>query len=79
MRFFSNCKTPTELVKLLKGCKAKFPAAQSSAKGMKDLPGLGLMGEKPQAWIITQSGASIISGSPDIVKDWEKVVEANQD
>ena len=77
--FFSNCKTPTELVKLLKGCKAKFPAAQSSAKGMKDLPGLGLMGDKPQAWIITQSGASIISGTPDLVKDWEKVVEANQD
>lgn len=77
--FFSIAKTPTELVKLLKGCKAKFPAAQSSAKGMKDLPGMGLMGDKPQAWIITQSGAAIINGSPDIVKEWKQVVEANQD
>lgn len=76
--FFSNDKTPNQIIKLLKGCKAKFPAALSSAKGMADLPGLGRMGDKPQAWVITQSGASIISGEPDIVKDWQKFVEANQ-
>ena len=76
--FFSNDKTPTQIIKQLKGCKAKFPAALSSAKGMADLPGLGRMGDKPQAWIVTQSGASIISGEPGIAKDWQKIVEANK-
>ena len=76
--FFSNDKTPNQIIKQLKGCKAKFPAALSSAKGMADLPGLGRMGDKPQAWVVTQSGASITSGEPGIVKEWQKFVEANK-
>ena len=76
--FFSNDKTPTQIMKLLKGCKAKFPAAMSHTKGVSALPGLGKMGSESQAWVITQSGASITSGEPGIVKEWQKFVEANK-
>ena len=76
--FFSNDKTPTQIMKLLKGCKAKFPAAMSHTKGVSDLPGLGKMGSEPQVWIITQSGAAIMDGAPEIAREWKKIVEANQ-
>ena len=76
--FLSDAKTPVELTKLLKSCKAKFPAAQSEAAGISDLPGLGATGSKPQAWVVTQSGAAITNGDPGIVKDWRNFVEANK-
>ena len=76
--FISDSRTPTELTKVLKGCKAKFPAAQSKGAGVADLPGLGSTGSKPQAWVVTQSGAAITNGAPDIARDWKEFVEANQ-
>ena len=76
--FISDSKTPQELSKLLKGCKAKFPAAQSKATGISELPGIGSTGNKPQAWVVTQSGAAITNGAPEIAKEWKDFVEANQ-
>lgn len=76
--FISDSKTPLELTKVLKSCKAKFPAAQSKAAGASDLPGIGSMGSKSYAWIVTQSGAAVTEGTPDIARNWEKIVEANQ-
>ena len=74
--FMSNEKTPAMLVKTLKACKAKFPAIQSSK--VEELPGLGTLGNEAKAWIVTQSGAEVISGTPDIANEWQKVVEANK-
>ena len=71
-----NAKTPALMTKTLKASKAKFPAIQASK--VEGLPGLGKLGNEAQAWIVTQSGAEVISGSPDIATEWQKVVEANK-
>jgi hypothetical protein len=74
----SNAKTPAHLAKMLKGCKAKFPAITQKAEGVAELPGIGEMGSTPQAWVVTQSGAPVTSGAPDIATNWQKFVEANK-
>ena len=74
--YIDNAKTPALMTKTLKASKAKFPAIQASK--VEDLPGLGKLGNEAQAWIVTQSGAEVISGSPDIATEWQKVVEANK-
>ena len=74
--YIDNAKTPALMTKTLKASKAKFPAIQASK--VENLPGLGKLGNEAQAWIVTQSGAEVISGAPDIATEWQKVVEANQ-
>jgi hypothetical protein len=76
--FISDAKTPAQLSKVLKDCKAKFPAITRKADGVAELPGIGEMGSTPQAWVVTQSGASITNGAPDIATNWQKFVEANK-
>lgn len=76
--FISTAKTPALLTKRMKQCKAKFPVITKAADGVSELPGLGSMGNEPQAWVVTQSGASITSGTPDIATNWQKFVEANK-
>lgn len=76
--FISDAKTPAQLSKVLKGCKAKFPAITRKADGVTELPGIGALGSTPQAWVVTQSGASITNGAPDIATNWQKFVEANK-
>lgn len=74
--FISNTKTPALITKYLKGQKAKFPGIQES-KDVAALPGIGEFGDTPQAWIVTQSGAVVTSGGPEVATEWHKVVEAN--
>lgn len=75
--FISNTKTPALIAKYLKSQKAKFPGIQKS-EDVAELPGIGELGDKPQAWIVTQSGVVVISGEPEIATEWQKVVEANK-
>ena len=77
--FISDTKTPAQLTKVLKECKAKFPAISRNAAGVSDLPGIGEMGSTPQAWVVTQSGCDVTSGNPDkIVSSWLEIIEANK-
>lgn len=75
--FISNTKTPALISKYLKGQKAKFPGIQQS-KEVAELPGIGRLGDQPQAWIVTQSGVLVTSGAPQVATEWQKVVEANK-
>lgn len=76
--YITRADSPAELNKALKASKARIPAVAADADGVSELPGLGSLGSTPQALMVTQSGATAISGGSEVLNKWEKVVEANK-
>ncbi len=76
--YISEGKTPAMVSKLLKSHKAKFPGILKGADGVSDLPGLNSLGSEASACVVTQSGAIVTEGAPEIVTKWKQFVEANK-